>query len=158
MRPSSTSWRARLTEGTPPVIVPDHVRHAGLLDRRHHGLALGHVHGQGLLAQDGLAVGSRRQGDLLVQIVGHADVDGVDVGALDQLAPVGLDRSVAPDVGERLHLGRIAPADRLQHWTVLELGKEVRDLAPSVGMRPAHEAVADHADPIGRGHALCSLH
>ena len=82
--------------GHAAVVVPDHVRHAGLLDRGHHRLALGHVHGERLLAQDRLAVGGRRQRDLLVQVVGHADVDGVDVVALDQLAPVGLGRGVAP--------------------------------------------------------------
>ena len=36
---------------------------------------------------------------------------------------------------------------------MLELREEVRDLALGVGVRPAHEAVADHPDPIGRGHA-----
>ena len=71
---------------------------------------------------------------------------GVDVVARDQLAPVGLDRLVAPALGEVLRLGLVAAAGRLEHRPVLGRSKKFADLAPGVGMRPAHEAVADHAD------------
>ena len=88
--------------GHAAVVVPDRVRHAGLLDRVDHLLALGQVHRQRLLAEDHLAGLGRGDGDLGVRVVGRADVDRVDVLALDQLPPVGLDRLVAPLLGERL--------------------------------------------------------
>ncbi len=57
-------------------------------------------------------------GDLGVGVVGAGDVDQVDVLALDQLAPVGLDRFVAPVIGESLGRVGVARADRLQHRLV----------------------------------------
>ena len=89
-----------------------------------------------------------RQRNLGVRVVGRADVDRIDILALDQLAPVGLDRLVAPLLGEILGpLGR-SPADRLQHRPVGQV-KEIVDPLVGVGMRPAHEAIADDADIEG---------
>ncbi len=90
--------------GDAAVVVPDRVDDLGLLDRLAHLFAFGDAHRQGLFAEDHLAVGGAGEGDLLVEVVGDADVDGVDVLPLDELPPVGLDRLVAPLVGERLDL------------------------------------------------------
>ena len=133
------------------VVVPDGVRHARLLDGGAHLLTLGHVHRQRLLAEDRLAVLGRLDGDLGVQVVGGADVDGVDVIGGDELAPVGLDPLVAPAVGEGLSLLRIACRDRLQNRQVFQVEK-VLDAVVAVGVGAAHEAVADHADAEGFCH------
>jgi len=72
------------------------------------------------------------QGDLGVRIVGGADVDGVDVGAGDELAPVRLVGGVAPFLGEVLDLGFVAAADGLADEVMtggqLVLREEVADL------------------------------
>ena len=68
-----------------------------------------------------------------------------------QLAPVGFDGFIAPVVGERLRLVGAAAQ------TALSTGRYCRSkkwltLAIGVGMGPAHEAVADHADVERFGH------
>ena len=88
------------------VIVPDHVGDAGLLDRLDHRLAFGLGAGQRLFAEHHLAGLGGGDGDLGVEVVGHADVDGVDILALDQRAPVGLDALIAPLLGEVPDLAR----------------------------------------------------
>ena len=94
------------------VVVPHRVRHARLLDGGDHLLPLGRVHRQRLLAEDHLAGLGRGDRDVVVQVVRHADVDRVDVRALDQLPPIGFDRRVAPRVGKLLGLLRIARTQR----------------------------------------------
>ena len=47
------------------------------------------IHGQRLFAIDMLAGGCGSQGDLVMRVVGRADVDGVDIGARQQIAIVG---------------------------------------------------------------------
>ncbi len=75
------------------VIVPDHVGHAGVLDRRHHRLTLSDVHGERLLAKHRFSSLGRRDRDIMMQVVRHADIDRVDIIPSDQLAPVGLNAS-----------------------------------------------------------------
>ncbi len=133
------------------VVEPDHVRHAGVLDGPDHLLGLGDVPRQRLLAEHHLAGAGGGDGDLLVGVVGRADVDQIDVGRLDHLAPVGLDAFVAPDLGEGLGLFGVAPADDLQRGAVLD-GEEVVQAFVSVRVGPAHEAVADHSDSQFLGH------
>ena len=131
--------------GDAAVVVPHHVRHPGRLDRGHHLAPLGHVHRQRLLAQNRFAGGGRGQRDLLVQVVRGADIDDVDVFALDQLAPVGLGRFVPPLGGELLDLALVAGARGLEHDLVLGR-EELADLLVRVRVGPAHEPVPDHAD------------
>ena len=69
---------------------------------------------EGLFGQHHLASLRRRDGNLGVKVVGHADIDGVDVGRFDQLAPIGLDALIAPLVGKRLDLISAARRDGLQ--------------------------------------------
>jgi hypothetical protein len=127
------------------------VGHPRLLDGGDHLLPLGRVHRQRLLAEDRLAVLGRLDGDLGVEVVGRADVDGVDVIGGDELAPVALHPLVAPAVGERLRLVGVAGRDGLEHRQVFEV-EEVLDAVVAVGVGAAHEAVADHADAQGLGH------
>ena len=82
--------------GHAAVVVADEVGDAGLLDGGDHRLAFGGGAGEGLFGDDGLAGFGGGDGDLGVEVVGDADVDEVDVGAGDQLAPVGLGRSRSP--------------------------------------------------------------
>ncbi len=131
--------------GHAAVVVPDGVRHAGLLDRFDHLLPLGRIHGKRLLAEDHLAGLGRGDGDIVVQVVRHADIDRVDIVPLDELSPIGLDRGVTPRIGELPGLGLVAGTHGLQHRLVLEV-EEIVDAAVGVRVRPAHEAVTDHAD------------
>ena len=134
--------------GDAAVVVPDRVRHAGLLDRLDHRRGLLEGPRQGLLAEDHLARLGRGDGDRGVRVVGRADVDRVDVLAVDQLMPVGLEGLVLPLVGERLRpLGGPA-ADGLEDGAVFQV-EEVVDPLVGVRVRPAHEAVADQADIQG---------
>ena len=86
-----------------------------------------------------------------MRVVRRADVDQVDVFTCDELAPVVFDRLIAPLVGESFRLIRAASADRLEHGPIFQI-KEIVDFAIGVGMRPAHEAVTDHADVQGFRH------
>ena len=72
----------------------------GLLGRGRHGLGLGDAVGERLLAEDVLAGLERLDGDLGVGVARGADVDQVDVGALDHRVPVGLDRLPAEPGGD----------------------------------------------------------
>jgi hypothetical protein len=63
----------------------------------------------------------------------------------EEIAPIRLDRFVAPPGGERLDLVRIESADRFENGLVLEV-EEIGDFAKSVGVSPAHKAVADESD------------
>ena len=49
-----------------------------------------------------------------MQVVGDADVDRIDIRARDQLPPVGLDRLVAPAIGESLRLVAAPRRDRFE--------------------------------------------
>jgi hypothetical protein len=117
--------------GDAAVIVPDHVGDAGLLDRVDHRLGFLGGAGQRLFRQHHLAGLGGSDGDFGVQIVGHADVDGVDVRRFDQLPPVALDAFIPPGIGKGAHVRRVAPRHRLQHRLVAGI-EEVRDLAPGV--------------------------
>ena len=99
----------------------------------------------------------RSDGLLGVHVVGRGDVDDINVIALKQLAPVGLDGLVAPLVGEGLHRRRIAAADGL--WDeFVGGGEEVVDLVEGVAVGAAHEAVADESDAeLFLGHVTCAL-
>ena len=71
------------------VVVADHVDHARLGDRGEHALGFGDGIGQRLLAEHRLPGARRGDRDLGVRIAGRADVDEVDVLAVDDLFPVG---------------------------------------------------------------------
>jgi hypothetical protein len=78
--------------GHPPIVEAAHCPYAmGLRGGRglDHLSRLGHRVGQGFLAQDVLAGRQRRHRDLGVRVTGGADVDQIDVVALDERTPIG---------------------------------------------------------------------
>ena len=142
----------------PAVGEPDHRLHdprAGRLGRRGHRLGLGDGVGQRLLAQHVLAGGERRDGDLGVGVAGGADVDEVDVVALDSAPPVGLDCS--PSRAARPPLPRAARSRPPTTASPAAAAgrRNPAGGAPGLRVRGAHERVADHADPQGRLSAAC---
>ena len=114
------------------VVVPHGVGHAGFLDGVNHRLAFFGSTGQRFFAEHHLAGFSGGDGHLGVLIVGRADVDGVDVIALDQLAPVGLVTFKAPLLGEGLGAVFGTSADGLEHGCVAEVGEKVTDALVTV--------------------------
>src|SRR5258708_3884407 len=84
-------------------------------------------------------------------VVRRADVDQVDVFASKELAPIRFHRFIAPLVREGLGLIGAASAGGFEHGPIFQI-KKVIDLAIGVGMGPAHETVADHADVQGFRH------
>ena len=93
------------------------------------------------------------KGDLSVGVVGRADVDGVDVLAFHEFAPIGFVGRVAPFFGEGFHLGLVTAADRLADGHVLRV-EEVAELRVGVRVGAAHKAVADEADAYFFFHRL----
>ena len=134
--------------GQAAVVVEYHVGNAGLLDGCDHRLALGHVEGERLFGHDPLAGLGGGDGDLLVGVVGRADVDKVDVVAGDECPPVGLGAGVAPVVGEGLRLAGTSGADGLKDGFIRQI-EETGRLPPGVAVRPPHETAADRADAQG---------
>ena len=131
--------------GEEAVVVPDEVRQARGFDGLDHFLTLRAVEGERLFAEDHLAVLDALEGDLGMGVVGRADVDGVDVVAFHQLAPVGFVGRVAPLLGEGGDFFLIATADGLADRDVLGV-EEVAELRVGVRVGAAHEAVTDESD------------
>ena len=61
-------------------------------------------------------------------VVRRRNVDQ-SMSARDTTLPIGLDRPHSPTVGNVFAFAFVAPADGLQDRSVIELGKEVADLA-----------------------------
>ena len=93
------------------VVVPDHVGDAGAL-RPPSTIACASAafRPSGFSHITILPARGRGDGDLGVRVVRAGDVDEVDVLALDERAPVGFGRLVAPVVGERPHAVGVARA------------------------------------------------
>jgi hypothetical protein len=131
--------------GDAAVIVADHVDDLGLFDRGDHLFGLLDGEGEGLFAQDMFAGAGRGDGDLGMGIVGRGDVHDIDVGGIDDVAPVGA--GVLPaELGTGGFDGvGVASADGVHFHAGLER-EEAGGLAPSIGVGLAHEAVTDHSD------------
>ena len=110
--------------GNASIVVPNHVFDAGLFDGLAHLFAFGLVHRQWFFAQDHLARFGRGDRNLFVQVVRRANIDRIDVIAFEQLAPIGLDRLIAPVVGERFRLFFVASTDGFENRFVFEIGKK----------------------------------
>ena len=137
--------------GDATVIEPDHVGAARFFDSAGHLARLGQVHGQRLFAEDDLTGCGRRERDLMMSIVGRADVDGVDLCRFDELAPVGLHALPSPATRKRLRFVAAARRYCFEHRLISDIEKLV-DPMVGVRMRPSHEAVADEADVKLLGH------
>ena len=114
-----------------------------------HRLGLGHAVGQRLLAEHVLAGLERGDRDLGVGVAGGADVDQVDVVALDDPPPVGLGGRPAEPAGGVGDRGRVAAGEHGQLRPQREV-EEVGGGAPGLRVRGAHEGVTDQADAEGR--------
>jgi hypothetical protein len=152
--PSSINCLASVTAGHAAIVVPDHVGHARLFDGSAHLLpsatfiASGFSHRIILPAWAAAMAISRA-------VVGHADIDRVDVVPLQQLAPIALDRLVAPRWRQtRPPVSALRAQAGLENRFVLALKKWGACRRRSSGL--AHEAVADHAD-TKVFHVCCSL-
>ena len=137
------SLRAESDAGHAPVIEPDHVGHAARgLD---HTRTLSRGNGERLFAEHdlaGLGGGNRHLG---MQQVGRGDIHDVDIAAIDDGAPVGRHFVPTPCGGHLVECFPVAAAD---HFPV-QLERQVekmRRLAIGVGMRAAHESLADKGD------------
>jgi len=131
--------------GEEAVVIPDEVGEAGGFHGFYHFEALFAVEGEGLFAEDHFAIFDGGHGDVVMRVVGGADVDGVDVVTFDEFTPVGLGVGVAPLFGEGFYFFFAASADDLADGDVLGV-EEVVDLGVGVGVGAAHEAVAYDAD------------
>ena len=130
------------------IVVPDHVRHLGLLDGLDHLQAFGPFIASGFSHRIILPAWAAAMAISACELFGvQMSMTSMSLRSM-QLPPVGLDRFVAPLLGERLDLVGAAGADGLEHRPIGEV-EEVIDLAIGIGMGPAHEAVADHADVQG---------
>ena len=135
--------------GHAAIVVPHSVGYAGLLHGVHHRSAFLGGAGQWFFAQHHLAGFGGGDSYLGVLIVRRADIDGVDVVALDQFAPIGFVALVAPLFSEGLGLVFGATAHGLEHGAMAEIVKEVADAFITVGVGAAHEAVAHQSDIEG---------
>src|SRR5829696_5930542 len=119
-----------------------------------HGPRLLDGVGQWLLAEDVLAGLQGGDRDLGVAGARGADVDQVDVVALDQPLPVGLPGGPAEPAGRGRHGGGVPAADGGHPGREREV-EDVADRPPGLGVGAAHERVADHPDPE---HAVTGRH
>ena len=83
--------------------------------RGEHLAAFGQVERQRLFAEHVLAGLGGGHGDVVVHVAWGRDVDHVDVGPGDELAPVGLVALPAEPLGELGQLGLVASADGFHH-------------------------------------------
>ncbi len=131
-----------------PAVVEAHTRADPALRgggrSRHHRRALVDRVGQRLLDQHVLARLERGDRDLGVAVAGGADVDDVDVVALDHRVPVG--GRLGPAVAGRDLLDRLLVAADQHLLAHRRRVVERADVAPRVGVGLAHERVADHGD------------
>ena len=135
--------------GHAAVVVPHGVGHAGLLDGIDHRCAFLGGTGERLFAENHLAGFGGGDGHLGMLIVGGANIDRVNIVALDQLAPIGFVTFKAPLVGECLGAVFGAAAYGLEHGRVAEVREKVADALVTIGVRAAHKAVAHEPDVEG---------
>ena len=118
---------------------------SAFVGRAGHRLGLLDAVGQRLLAQDVLAGLQRRDGDLGVGVAGRADVDQVDVVAVDQRLPRALGRLPAEPLSSSATACWSRPATA-RHPEMQREVEEAWSVAPGLRVGRAHEGVADHPD------------
>src|SRR5258706_5725225 len=131
--------------GNAAVVVPDHVWDAGFVNGSDHRFALFAVHRKGLLAKNHFPGPGRGNGDFSVGVVWAANVNEVNIFAVDEFSPIGFDGLVAPFIGEFLSLICATGTDGLEDGLILEVEKIV-NLAEGIGVGPAHEAITDETN------------
>ena len=113
--------------------------------RRQHGFALGEGVGEGLFAENVLPGFGRGDGHLGVKESRGGNVDGVDVIALKETPPVGLDLRPTPALREGSKAFFVAAAGDL-HDGLHRRIKKSGDLIPGVRMGAPHETMSDDGD------------
>ena len=127
------------------IVVPHHVRDAGLLDRGDHLRPLRLIAAERLLTHDHFARLGGSDRDLGVRVIGRCNVNQVDVLPRDELSPVGFGGLVVPVFGEGLDLLLIPAADRFEHRLAFQI-KELAHLSECIRVGAAHEAIPDDAN------------
>ena len=141
--------------GGAAVIEGHHGDDAGPLDGVQHGLGLVARAGERLFAEDVLSGFGGGDGDGGVAVVGRADVDDVDVGAADDLPPVGCGLLEAEAAAAVLGVGGGEVADDLAHGDGRGRPEEHGHDGAGHGVGLAHEPAADHRDVQVFCHSRC---
>ena len=105
----------------PAVVVPDGIGHARLLDRSHHALRFCRGSRQRLLAHHHFSGLGGRNGNPGMCVVGARDVDEIDVGSINDCAPVRFCLLVAPVRREGLDAILLPGGYRLQHRLIRQV-------------------------------------
>ena len=129
----------------PAVVVPDGIRNACVFYRLAHFLPLLNIHRERFFTENHLAGLGRCDGDLVMQIVWRANINGVNVIAFDEFAPIRLDGLISPLIGKSLSSLSISCANRLEHRLILKI-KKVIDFSVGVRVGSPHEPVPDHSN------------
>ncbi len=134
------------------VVERAHVHDAGRVHALPGLVGLVGVAAERLLAHDVLARLRRRDRGLGVQPVRRQVVEDADTRVGDDVAPVGHGAREAVALGRLAHGGLVAPADRDELGDQRRRPGHVRQGAQRVGVRLAHEGVAEHPDADAAGH------
>ena len=129
----------RLSDGRyAAVVVADHVSDLGLGDSLQHLAALFNIHRQRFFAENVFARLGRSNRDLGMGIIRRIDIDDIDLGIGNNIAPVR--GSMIPSVllAGLLDSGSVPATDRVQPNIVLHIEK-TRCLTPAIAVRLAHE-------------------
>ena len=127
------------------IVEARHVRHARRLGRRDHGAGVGEGVGQRLFAEDGLAPGKGRLGDLAVGLLRRGDDDGLDARIIDERPPVR--RGAGEPEGGAIAFGTFGAGGGDHFQPRAQAGfEDGTDRGHGHGMRLAHVAAADDAD------------
>ena len=113
------------------VVERDQIGDTGSLHRFSHLQSLSRIERQRFFADDHLAGFSRSDGNFGVKIVGHADLNDIDLFVLNHLAPVSGPGLIAPALSKGPGLLLIQSADRLQDRGVLQI-KKIADSAVGI--------------------------
>ena len=98
-----------------------------------------------LFAEDHFAGLGTGESDFAVGVVGGANVDGINIVAFDDFAPIGFHVVVAPGFGEGFGVLFVASADDLEVDLVIVF-EEMLGLKVGVGVGLAHESVTDDCE------------
>ncbi len=135
--------------GNAAVVVPDRIDDAGFFDGVDHFLSFGGVHCEWFFAEDHFAGLGGSDGDFGVRVIGCADIDGVDIAAFYEFAPVCFGGFELPLVGEFSDLFFAASADGFENGSMTKFREEIVDSFVAIGVGSAHESVADETDIEG---------
>ena len=130
------------------IVEPDGIDLAAFARGGGHLFRLAAVHGQRFFAGHDFARFERGDGNIVMGVVGRADIDDADLRIVDDGPPVRDGVLPAPARSHGFDLGFFTAADGLQAGFQGKI-EELADLAIGIRMGLAHEFIADHADSDG---------